>query len=340
MKPRVRPRAVRLLAVLLACVPAAEALAWGATGHRIIGEVAVRALPPELPAFLRTPDVAAEIGELAREPDRWRGSGLVHDNERDAAHFVDVDDEGRILGGPPLTALPRTRLDYQAALKAAGADEVKAGYLPYAIVDGWQQLVKDFAYWRILAAAERQATDPGRRAWYAQDRRRREALIIRDLGVWAHYVGDGSQPHHLSVHYNGWGAFPNPRGYTQEKVHGPFEGAFVRANLTPSRVAGSLPAYAPCKDRIEACTVAYLGRTYAQVIPYYELEKAGGFREGDPRGRAFAAERVAAATAQLRDFTVDAWRASAAASIGRPAVSVKDVEAGRADPYDVLYGTD
>ena len=33
-----------------------------------------------------------------------------------------------------------------------------AGYLPYSIVDGWQQLVKDFGYWRVLVAATETAT--------------------------------------------------------------------------------------------------------------------------------------------------------------------------------------
>lgn len=330
-----------LLAALLLSVAATSVGAWGATGHRIIGEVAVAALPAELPAFVRSADAAAVIGELAREPDRSRGAGRIHDHQRDPAHFVDVDDAGLILGGPPLTALPPTRLEYQKALLAAGTEEVKAGYLSYAIVDGWQQLVKDFAHWRILSAAEARAVDPGRRAWLAEDRRRREALIINNLGVWAHFVGDASQPHHLSVHYNGWGQFPNPRGYTQEKVHGPFEGAFTRANVSSSAVRGALPAYVPCTTGIEACTVAYLQSTYGQVIPYFELEKAGGFREGNRRGQAFARERVTASTAKLRDFTVDAWRASAKGAIGyRPEITVADVEAGRADPWDALYGTD
>ena len=327
-------------AVLLGAM-ATGAAGWGSTGHRIIGEVAVRALPPETPAFLRSADAAARIGELAREPDRSRGAGRIHDHQRDAAHFVDVDDAGRILGGPTLSTLPPTRLDYQKALAAAGTDEIKAGYLPYAIVDGWQQLVKDFTYWRILQAAEQRATDPGRRAWLAEDRRRREALIVNNLGVWAHYVGDASQPHHLSVHYNGWGEFPNPRGYTQEKVHGPFEGAYTRANITDAAIWRAMPAYKACTTGIEACTAAYLQETYAQVIPYFELEKAGGFRDGDPRGRAFVQARVTASTAKLRDLTADAWRASAAGKIGyRPEVSVADVESGRVDPWDALYGTD
>jgi len=201
--------------------------------------------------------------------------------------------------------------------------------------------VKDFTYWRILQAAEARAADPGRRAWLAEDRRRREALILNNLGHWAHYVGDASQPHHLSVHYNGWGPYPNPRGYTQEKVHGPFEGAFTRANVAQAAVARAMPAYEPCAGLIEGCMVAYLKSTYAQVIPYYELEKAGGFRPGDRRGAAFATERVTAATAKLRDFTIDAWRASARGRIGyRPEITVDDVVSGRVDPWDALYGTD
>jgi len=35
-----------------------------------------------------------------------------------------------------------------------------------------------------------------------------------------------------SIHHDGWGAYPNPQGYTEEKVHVPFESAFVR--LDPS----------------------------------------------------------------------------------------------------------
>jgi hypothetical protein len=332
---------LRLLAVLLLSAPSTEALAWGSHGHRIIGEEAVRALPPEVPAFVRSADAVAQIGELAREPDRSKGAGRIHDHQRDAAHFVDVDDAGRILGGPTLQTLPPTRLDYAKALAAAGTDEIKAGYLPYAMIDGWQQLVKDFTYWRVLDAAERRASDPGRRAWLAEDRRRREALIINNLGVWAHFVGDASQPHHLSVHYNGWGDYPNPRGYTQEKVHGPFEGAFTRANVTGAAVARALPVYRPCTGGFEACAVAYLDSTYRQVIPYYELEKAGGFRPGDRRGPAFATERVVASTAKLRDFTVDAWRASAQGKIGyRPEITVDQVASGQVDPWDALYGTD
>ncbi len=39
--------------------------------------------------------------------------------------------------------------------------QYKAGYLPYSIVDGFQQLRKDFAYWRALTKAIETAQTPG-----------------------------------------------------------------------------------------------------------------------------------------------------------------------------------
>jgi len=71
-----------------------------------------------------------------------------------------------------------------------------------------QQLTKDFGYWRALVVAEQHANDPAEAARFARDRQIREMLTIRDLGVWTHYVGDASQPLHISIHYNGWGNYP------------------------------------------------------------------------------------------------------------------------------------
>src|SRR5215472_11292791 len=167
-----------------------HALGWGSTGHRFIGEIAIQTLPEEVPSFLRTDDVARQVGELAREPDRWRGSGDVHDKERDPGHFVNIGDDLSIFGGPKLSALPPTRLDYDTALRAAGTTQYKAGYLPYSIVDGFQQLKTDFAYWRADSAGERLATTTAAREWFARDRVERESLTIRDLGVWSHFVED------------------------------------------------------------------------------------------------------------------------------------------------------
>jgi hypothetical protein len=331
--------AAGLAGLAMSLAGASPALAWGDTGHRMVGVLGVQALPAELPAFLRTPQAAADIGELAREPDRWRNSGRVHDTMRDPAHFVDVDDNGRVLGGPPLSALPPTRGEYEMAIRAAGADPAKAGFLPYAIVDGWQQLAKDFADWRADVAGERLDKDPAHRAWLAADRLRRERQIILDLGVWAHYVGDATQPMHVSVHYNGWGEGPNPRGYTTERIHVPFEGPFVRLHVTPEMVRARMRPYRS-GGPIERRTAEYLGDSLQHLIPFYEMEKAGGLKGEHPAGAAFAAERLAAAASELRDLVVDAWTASATTPVGYPPTPASEVEAGRADAYLLLYGDD
>jgi hypothetical protein len=331
------------LAAALAA-PAGPALAWGAWGHRLVGVVAARSLPSDTPAFLRTPDAVAAIGEYAREPDRWKGSGKVHDTDRDAAHFLDLDDEGRMYGGPKFTVetLPPTRADYETALRQAGQDGWKAGYLPYSIIDGYQQLVKDFTYWRILKAVSRTEKNRTKRAYYVADLKRREALLLRDLGVWAHYVGDGSQPLHVSVHYNGWGDYPNPNGYTQSRAtHGNFEGPLVKALAVESEVKALVPAYRDCGCSIETRTVTYLTTTASYVEPLYQLEKQGGLVAADPRAKALVDQRLAAGAAELRDLVVDAWKASAKGTIGyRPETSVDQVLSGAADPWNDLYGKD
>ena len=315
-------------------------LAWGATGHRMIGRLAIETLPADLPEFLRDRAAVEAVGELAREPDRWKDSGRIHDADRDPGHFLDLDDGGKVVGGPDLAAMPATRADYDAALRRVGYDSWRAGYLPYSIVDGWQQLTKDFAYWRAETAAARMVAYPAHRAWMAADARRREALILRDLGTLAHYVGDGSQPLHVSVHFNGWGPFPNPEGFTQDRVHAYFEGAFVREFVDARRVRADMSAYVDCQCPIEQRATSYLAATNAEVVPFYRLQKAGGFQKGDARGRDFAARRLAAGADELRDEIFEAWRASVRAAVGYPEIKVADVLAGKVDPFDSLYGLD
>lgn len=300
----------------------------------------MQALPAETPAFLRTRAAVAEIGELAREPDRSKGAGRVHDHDRDAAHFVDLDDDGKILGGPAMLPFAATRAEYETQLRAADLDQWKAGYLPYAILDRYQQLTTDLAYWRVLAYAEKNPAWKAQRAWFRQDRLRREGLILRTLGELSHFVGDGSQPLHVTSHYNGWGDGPNPNGYTTAKVHGPFEGELVLNTVKQAAVAAQMVPFKSCACPIEQRVGAYLVRTNSFVIPFYEMEKAGGLQPGDPRGTAMATERLAAGASELRDLIVEAWRASANVKVGWRPIAVQDVLKGEVNPYRALSGID
>ena len=339
---RKRKRMKRLAALALCALVAFPncALAWGNTGHRIVGQAAAKALPAEIPSFLRTRASVIELGELSRELDRSKGSGRIHDNDRDAAHFVDIDDEGKVLGGPPFLPLLPTRNDYEAALRTHNLDVVKAGYLQYSIIDRFQQLTTDFAYWRVLKAAESNPRWKANRAWFVADRKRREALILHTLGELSHLVGDGSQPLHVSTHFNGWGDYPNPRGYSSARLHGPFEGDFVLANVRAAAVETRMTAFRACNCPIEQRTTDYLIATQKQVIPFYEMEKAGGLKPADPRGTAFATQQLAVGASELRDLIVEAWRASANRNVGWRPVAVQDVLSGKVDPYKSLYGID
>ena len=221
-----------------------------------------------------------------------------------------------------------------------GSDGYKSGYLPYSIEDGFEQVVKDFAYWRVETAALKSAPNGQDSVWIARDLKLREMLTIRDIGYWAHFVGDGSQPLHVSVHFNGWGAYPNPDGYTNDKIHGPFEGDFVRDHTTLASVEAAMTAPKACAP-ITTCTATYLAATNAYVQPLYALWAKGGFGRADAPSVRFATARVADGAAELRDMIVAAWRESGQASIGHnPEISVTAAEAGQPVPFAVLYGND
>lgn len=315
------------------------AFAWGDTGHRIIGTLAIETLPANMPAFLRTKRVAADVGEWAREPDRWRGSGRVHDDMRDPGHFIDVLDDGETLAGVTLDHLPRTRTTYETMLVKTGSNIARAGFLPYNIVDGYQQLTKDFAFWRADKAALKFDSDPAHRGWLQSDLRRRKEQTIMDLGIWGHYVGDGSQPLHVSVHYNGWGKGPNPEHFTTKRIHVPFEGPFVRDYVSMTAVRAAMTPYRHCGCAITLEAARYLNRTRKQVVPLYRDYKAGGLLPKNKAMLALATKQVAAGASELRDLIVAAWKASASATLGYPPVAIAKIEHGKVEAWPVLHGT-
>ena len=320
------------LAAIALCALAAPApaFAWGSDGHRMIGALGMKTLPATLPAFLRTTAAAATIGYLAPEPDRIRGAGSVNDKEHDPAHFVDANDDLTVLGGPPLKALPLTREDYDTALRAVNSSQYKAGYLPYAIQAGYELVRKDMALYRLAVVGAKYAPTAKARAGYAADRSRRQMQLLEDIGIWSHFVGDGSQPLHVTVHYNGWGNYPNPQGFTADHIHSPFEAEYVHANVTQAAVQAAMAAPKDCGCAINERIAAYLTDTAAAVTPLYGMWKVGDFATATPAGTAFATKYVARGAAELRDLIVMAWKDSDNATVGYPGTKVTEVEAGRA----------
>ena len=241
----------------------------------------------------------------------------------------------------PIDPLPDTREDYDSALHLNGTNEYKVGFLPYSIIDGWQQLQRDFAYWRADSAKERTASSKTEQAWFTKDRELRELIIIRDLGYWSHFVADASQPMHVSIHDDGWGDYPNPHGYTTIKgIHAKFEGAFIANYVHPEDVIKKLRPTKDCMCSIQTRTMAYLRETHSQLLPLLELDKVGAFSESTSEGKDFAVSRLASAVSELRDMIISAWRTSAESSVGYPPIPLQDIESGKVNPFGQMKGLD
>lgn len=165
---------------LLAAAATGQAWAWGYTGHVGINQLAIQQLPADLPAFVRTAQAAQEVGELGAEADESKTTGVVtggptgrintartvHDAQRDPGHYIDIDDNGFVLGGAvALNAMPPTReafdMSQRTAISPSGQTQYTAGYLHYNLIDGFQQVRKDFGIWHALQAGLRTATTPG-----------------------------------------------------------------------------------------------------------------------------------------------------------------------------------
>ena len=328
-------RVSRFLTALLALALAvpAPAFAWGAGGHRMINGDAIRTLPDTVPPFIRTPEAIAEITALGPEADREKGSGKPRDSDWDQAHFLDLEDNGTIGGTLPLAQLPPSREAYDTALRkgAKPTDEYASGFLPYEIVDGYQLLVKDFAIWRVDSYGEDTATTAVDKAFYGNDRKLRETLILRDIGFWGHFVADGSQPLHVTVHFNGWGDYPNPNNYSQsKKIHAKFESEFVNAHTSADAVLPHIGPYAPAPGPILPRVEAYLTQTNSFVPKVYQLEGAGAFDAVSPDAVNFTLDRLAAGAQMMRDLIVEAYGESLSLKVGYPTVPVQDILSGKA----------
>jgi hypothetical protein len=276
--------------------------AWGSEGHTYINRVAAEKIPATMPRFLRR--AVVEIAYLGPEPDRWRSpSEFALKNAQEPDHFIDLE---RVSWLDPL---PQGRSEFYRKLyekrAATPSTDHPDDYLPEHV--GLQPYITMEVYGRLKAAF--------------RDYRQREAAhqptlavqhaIIFYAGWLGHYVGDGSQPLHTTIQYNGW-VGENPNGYTTEhKIHAQFETAYVAANITAKDFEGLVKA--PQRlDNPFTDYVAYLRQSNVLVENVYALEKAGGFTgKGSPAAFDFTTHRLAAASQMLLDLWYTAWLESA-----------------------------
>ena len=331
-----------LVSALLACifsvmVAQAPAWAWGAKGHHLINRLAVEALPPNFPQFMRTQRAVGELTDLGLELDLLKGSGTEWDAAKDPGHYLDLVGDGTLEGGLRLNDLPVTREAYDTALRKTGYDQYKAGFVPYSIVQGWEQLRMEFAYWRVDRYEALHAKTHAQRVTAANRAEIDQSLILRDAGVWGHYVADASQPLHVTVHFNGWGHYPNPHGYSNSAhLHDLFETDFVNRYVTAGGVAEHMtalqaqPAGGLLSDQtILSAVERYLAASNATVPELYGIDQTGGFANGTPQAVRFVSERLAFGASELRTLLVWAWADSLNETIGDDAPQrVRDIVGG------------
>lgn len=290
-----------LLIFLLLPLPAGT---WGHEGHTLINEVAARKIPREMPGFFRK--ARKLIVHLGYEPDRWRDVREVSLRDAQAPdHFIDFE----LLADVP--ELPRERyafyklLDEKRAANAGapvpgkpeGLTPEGVGLQPYATMEVYERLRAAFREYRKLKAEQKRTREV-------------EQKVVFYAGWLGHYVADGSNPMHTTIHHHGW-VGENPNLYTTDsRIHWAFESAYVAANLKATDFESLVQAPLRLSDPF-GDYVKYLRESNQLVEPFYRLERTGAFAgPGTPEGHDFTRRRLAAGSQMLLNLWYTAWRES------------------------------
>ncbi len=271
---------------------------WQDEGHVLVNRVAAEGIPEEMPAFFR--NAVDRLEYLGPEPDRWREeSEVTLKSSQEPDHFINLD----VLGSD--FEFDRDRYDFytklyewRAELASSGRDgdhllPDRVGLQPYITIEIFDRLKVAFRQYRKLLG-EGVPTELV------------EGNVILYAGWLGHYVADGAQPHHTSVHFDGWQG-PNPEGYAGPGIHARFEADFVRRNVKAedfSHLVGP-PRYLedPFADYL-----SFLRASHELTEELYRIDKAGGFEGvGTEGGQQFAQARLAAGSQMLLNLWYTAW---------------------------------
>lgn len=276
-----------------------RAVAWGDHGHTLTGRAAATNLPAELPKFFR--DSAAQLAYLNPEPDRWRVESLREMWEAFRYdHYLDIEAAPQIATSTQY----QDRFEYLAALHQAKVQEPErtVGLLQYSILELHQRLLTEFRLWR--------RSQPG-----SANRKFIEQRIINDAGILGHYVADGANPHHTTVHNNGWAeGFPNPKNFKPAPgFHSRFESEYVRTHIKLGDLLPHIKPNPSAFNNPRADIIQYLRDSNGQVERLYELDQKESFGQATQSAahKKFTVERLVAGVEALRSFWLSAWRQSA-----------------------------
>jgi hypothetical protein len=128
-----------------------------------------------------------------------------------------------------------------------------------------------------------------------------------------HYIGDGSQPLHDTIHHDGWQG-PDPKEYTRDpKIHGRFESQYVDAvSLTETDILSRIGKPGHLTGDIFDLILAHLDEAGSHVEAIYKLDQRNAFADvHDEEAREMVYSRTAAGAQMLRDLVYRAWLESA-----------------------------
>src|SRR5262245_430429 len=299
-----------LIGLFIALAATARIAAWGERGHHTANRAAVRGIPDDGPVFLRTHE--EWIVYLSTIPDSWRSASEPFQKIIEDPNHGWFREQFAFMKN---AEIPRSRYEFVLAidkehrrLAAAGDQKAAAltnvrwtGTLPYAAVETYEQMIAGMR--RFRAARDRK-----------DDTRLVELEIASYMGRLGHYIADGAQPLHDSIHHDGWQG-PNPKGYTTDpRVHGRFESRFVDAiALTSDDIQANVPAAVVLPDAFDAA-IAHFNDAATHVEEVYQMDKAGVFEPGAPpsspeyaKAKALVRRQITRAAALLRDLANTAW---------------------------------
>ncbi|MEE8060591.1 MAG: hypothetical protein V3T16_02125 [Gemmatimonadales bacterium] len=268
--------------------------AWGLDGHLMVGRAAAEAVPREMPSFFR--NSVDQLSWLNAEPDRWKDRAERDLDENlyrsfSPGHYINLESV------PDGVLAAEHRLAYFESLYQAGVDH-QPGFLPFTILELTQRLRVGFRRWR--------SADGPERAWIEQ-------RIINDAGILGHYVADGSNPLHTTIHYNGWVGDTSLGYASDDAMHARFESRYVRGQITIEDVLPSVETEARTVPDLRLAVWQYIEDSNALVERVYQIDREARFDERTtaPANKAFIVDRLAAGATMLRDLWWTAWVTSA-----------------------------
>lgn len=154
-----------LFTILLNILFISNTYSWGEKGHRLITEKSFSFIPAEMQNFMKLKE---QIIEHCIDPDLRKDS----DRKEGPKHYIDIDFYPHFQEGRVILSLDSIETLY------GDSTAWEMGYLPWATYSTYEKLIEAF-----------KSGDKKNIILYASDL--------------AHYVGDGFQPMHACLNYDG-----------------------------------------------------------------------------------------------------------------------------------------